>query len=95
MLAGRAEVLLGSTTFTLDVGDFLFLPRGVRHAFANPFDQAARIISVVSPGGLEGYYRDLAALPPGPRDLASMEKIMRRYGIILDVAPPPAPPGPG
>ena len=37
------------------------------HTFRNPYDEEARVISVVSPAGLEGYYQALADLPPGPQ----------------------------
>jgi quercetin dioxygenase-like cupin family protein len=82
-IAGRLRVLLGEKTFVLSHGDYLLLPRDVRHAFANPFDEEARVISVVSPSGLEGYYKELASLPPGPRDVSKMREIMSDYGIEL------------
>ena len=39
------------------------------HTFRNPYDEESRIISVVSPAGLEGYYQALAEMPPGPKDI--------------------------
>ena len=66
-LDGRLEVMLGGETFVLAHGDYLLLPRDVVHTFRNPFDDEARVISVVSPAGLEAYYQALAELPPAWR----------------------------
>ena len=46
-------------------------------------DEEARVISVVSPAGLERYYEALAELPPGPKDISVMQKIMAGFGIEL------------
>ena len=82
-LAGRLEVRLGDEEFVLNHGDYLYLPRDIVHAFRNPFDEEARIISVVSPAGLEAYYQALADMPPGPKDLNVIKGIMAEFGIQL------------
>jgi quercetin dioxygenase-like cupin family protein len=82
-LAGRLEVQLGDELFQLSFGDYLFLPRDVVHAFRNPFAEEARVISVVSPAGLEKYYQTLAEMPPGPKDISVMQGIMAEFGIEL------------
>lgn len=51
--------------------------------FHNPFDEETRVIAVVSPPGLEEYYRDLSALPPGPRDMKLVAEIMTQHGLSL------------
>ena len=53
------------------------------HTFRNPFDDEARVISVVSPAGLERYYQALADLPPGPKDISVLQAIMADFGIEL------------
>jgi len=82
-LAGTLEVMLGGETFVLGTGDYLLLPRDVVHTFRNPFDDEARVISVVSPAGLEAYYQALADLPPGPKDISVLQAIMADFGIEL------------
>src|ERR1700755_788124 len=52
-LAGRLDLHLGSEDFTIGMGDYLSLPRDVPHTFRNTYDEEARVISVVSPAGLE------------------------------------------
>jgi mannose-6-phosphate isomerase-like protein (cupin superfamily) len=82
-LAGQLEVMLGGETFELNHGDYLLLPRDVVHTFRNPYEQEARVVSVVSPAGLERYYQVLSEMPPGPRDMGKMVAIMAEFGIEL------------
>lgn len=89
-LAGRLKVQLADETFELVHGDYLLLPRDVVHAFTNPFDEEARVISVVSPAGLERYYQALAEMPPGKRDMAKMMSIMADFGIELKLPDNPS-----
>ncbi|HEX2806479.1 MAG TPA: cupin domain-containing protein [Kineosporiaceae bacterium] len=84
-LAGRLKVMLAGEPFVLAHGDYLLLPRDVVHTFENPFEEEARVISVVSPAGLERYYQALSELPPGPRDISKMQAIMADFGIELQL----------
>lgn len=86
-LAGRLDVHLGGEDFVLEHGDYLFLPRDVTHAFRNPYDEESRVVSVVSPAGLEDYYQALADMPPGPKDIRVMTRIMADFGIELRLPP--------
>jgi len=86
-LAGRLDVSLGGERFVLEHGDYLFLPRRVVHTFRNPYSEEARVVSVVSPAGLEAYYQALGELPPGPKDISALKPIMEKFGIELQ---PPA-----
>jgi mannose-6-phosphate isomerase-like protein (cupin superfamily) len=86
-LAGRLEVTLGGEEFVITPGDYLYLPRNVIHTFRNPFNEESRVISVVSPAGLEAYYQALAELPPGPKDISVMKTIMADFGIELQLPP--------
>lgn len=84
-LAGRLEVSLGGEEFTLEYGDYLYLPRNVVHTFRNPYADEARVVSVVSPAGLEAYYQALGELPPGPKDISMIRPIMEEFGIQLQL----------
>jgi mannose-6-phosphate isomerase-like protein (cupin superfamily) len=86
-LAGRLDVTLGGQELVLEPGDYLFLPRNVVHTFRNSSTDEARIISVVSPAGLEAYYQALGELPPGPKDISVIQKIMAEFGIELQLPP--------
>ncbi|WP_327140429.1 cupin domain-containing protein [Nocardia sp. NBC_01327] len=86
--AGRVVVELDGVARTLAPGASMLLPRNVPHVFYNPFEEETRIVAVVSPPGLEEYYRDLSRLPPGPRDMTKVAEIMRTHGLSL--VPKPA-----
>ncbi|UOZ06962.1 cupin domain-containing protein [Amycolatopsis sp. WQ 127309] len=81
--AGAVTVELGGERHVLTPGAALLTPRGVPHMFFNEGTVEARIIAVVSPPGLENYYRDLNALPPGPRDMTKVAEVMRKHGLSL------------
>lgn len=81
--AGKVVVELDSVAHTLVTGASMLLPRNVPHVFYNPFEEETRVIAVVSPPGLEDYYRDLSQLPPGPRDMTKVAKIMQKHGLSL------------
>jgi mannose-6-phosphate isomerase-like protein (cupin superfamily) len=82
-IAGGLQVELGGETFDMTHGDYLFLPREVVHTFRNPHEEEARVISVVSPAGLENYYLALSTLPPGVKDITLIKEIMADFGIEL------------
>jgi mannose-6-phosphate isomerase-like protein (cupin superfamily) len=86
-LSGRLDVHLGGEDFTMEYGDYLYLPRDVVHAFRNPYAEESRVISVVSPAGLERYYQALADMPPGPKDIGRIKEIMADFGIVLQLPP--------
>lgn len=80
---GKVRVELDGQEHIVPAGSSLLLPRNVPHVFHNPFDEECRIIAVVSPGGLENYYRALSELPSGPRDMAKIGAIMSEFGLHL------------
>jgi quercetin dioxygenase-like cupin family protein len=74
-------VLEGSGTFILNdvVHHFerdatIFIPHGSWHGFANP-DHELRLLWVVSPAGLDGFFRDTCSPPGVPRRQFSREQI--------------------
>lgn len=51
--AGTLEFLLGETIVTLQAGDFVRAPPGVRHGYANRTDRPVELLIGFHPGGLE------------------------------------------
>jgi quercetin dioxygenase-like cupin family protein len=80
---GKVRVELDGEEHIVEAGASLLMPRGVPHMFHNPFEVETRIVAVVSPGGLENYYRALSELPPGPRDMTRIGAIMTEFGLQL------------
>jgi hypothetical protein len=59
-------------------------PKGVVHAFANPFTETARALIVQSPDIGAQYFKDVAAVvnTGGPPDKAALLGVMSRYGLV-------------
>jgi mannose-6-phosphate isomerase-like protein (cupin superfamily) len=64
----------------LRVGEAHFLPRGVRHSFANAGEAVARAYFVCTPGGLERFFREVAAAQTEEEAAAAAERAGLRFG---------------
>jgi len=53
ILAGELEVLLGESTQHASTGDFIRVPAGTRHGFANQSEEEVRMLVGLNPGGME------------------------------------------
>jgi mannose-6-phosphate isomerase-like protein (cupin superfamily) len=96
VLEGEFEFLRGERTVRAGVGEFVHVPTGVVHAFTNVGDKPARLLGIVTPGGLHekmlteiGEQAKTETLPPppgSPPEMADMERIMEtalKYGTEL------------
>jgi quercetin dioxygenase-like cupin family protein len=101
LLDGQMTYLAGEQTYELAAGWFMYLPRGLPHAFRIRGDHPARFLSLTVPGGLLRLYDEVGVpatamrLPTGGDGLSMAEEIGRwnevgpRYG--LEVVGPPIP----
>jgi mannose-6-phosphate isomerase-like protein (cupin superfamily) len=80
VLEGRMGAQLGDDVVHADAGDLVFKPRGQWHTFWNAGDGPCRILEIISPGGFEQYFAEVAAGPEAREGLAA------RYGLEFDVA---------
>ena len=62
-------------------GETVFGPRGLAHSWEVFGDEMVDAIVTILPGNLELMFRDLAALPKGPPDLARIGEICGRHGV--------------
>ena len=84
--AGRLGALLGDDVVHAEAGDFVFKPRGQWHTFWNAGDEPCRILEIISPGGFEHYFDEMAAVVAAPElDLAKIGEIAARYGLEYDM----------
>lgn len=80
VLEGRLSCRVGNETGGLDAGGLLWFPRAVPHAIANHSGRPCRFLTMVTPSGIEDFFRAqgdyLASLEPGaspdPGRLASV-----------------------
>ena len=88
VLEGELAVCLGGEWRWVPVGGAILLSRGVEHAIA-VVGAEARVLTVLTPAGFEGFYRELAGAAP---DLDRLVATAARYGCeITGPSPAPAP----
>jgi quercetin dioxygenase-like cupin family protein len=82
VLDGGGTFILNDVDHPFDRGATIFIPRNSWHGFLNP-DRELLLLWVVSPAGLEGFFRETCT-PPGvpPRQLTheQVKAIARKYG---------------
>ena len=81
VLRGTLGALLGENEVTADTGTWVFKPRGQWHTFWNPGDTSCEIIEVISPGGFENYFREVAK---AWGDLEQFTRINQKYALDMD-----------
>jgi mannose-6-phosphate isomerase-like protein (cupin superfamily) len=87
VLEGRVGTLLGDEVVYGESGDLIFKPRGQWHTFWNAGSEPARILEIISPAGVEGYFEELVDLlqrggAPDPDVLAALAA---RYGLEVEL----------
>jgi quercetin dioxygenase-like cupin family protein len=60
LLSGACEFWLEGQTFTKAAGETAFIPRGREHTFRVIGTEPCRHLLVLSPGGFEGFFADMA-----------------------------------
>lgn len=90
VLEGKLRYRVGAASRDLGPGETMHTPKGVVHAFSNPFDESARVLIVLSPDIGAQYFRDVAAVMArtGPPDKAALAAVMSRYGLVLEAPSP-------
>ncbi len=99
ILEGRVWFVASDEEHVAEVGDLVFKPRGEWHTFFNAADEPARLLELISPGGLEEAFRliDTAADDFGPDfdlgpylapygledDFEATVPIMEKYGLTF------------
>ncbi len=81
VLKGTLGALLGEDVVTAGPGSWVSKPRHQWHTFWNAGDAPCEIIELISPGGFENYFREVAA---AWGDLEKMVEINRRYELEMD-----------
>jgi quercetin dioxygenase-like cupin family protein len=81
VLDGSGMFILNDERHGFERGATIFIPKNTWHGFANP-DHELLLLWVVSPAGLDGFFRDTCS-PPGvpPRQLTRQQinEIARKY----------------
>lgn len=83
VLEGRMGAQLGDEVVYAEEGDFVFKPRGQWHTFWNADGEPCRILEIISPGGFEYLFKEMAE-DPDAMDGESAAALDARYGIEVD-----------
>lgn len=89
VIEGRIGVRIGEQVVVAGPGTTVFKPRGVPHAFWNAGDDPARVLEMITPGGFEGYFREMSALlaasSTGMPDPQQAGALFAKYGLQMDL----------
>ena len=89
VLEGRLGAQLGDDVVVAGPGELVRKPRGEEHTFWNAGDEPLRFLELISPGGFEGYFREIPPLlEAGERE--HVTEVAARYGLEIDFATIPA-----
>jgi mannose-6-phosphate isomerase-like protein (cupin superfamily) len=88
VLAGRMGAQVGDEVVEAGPNELVRKPRGIPHAFWNPGDEETRLLELISPGGFERYFEELAPLlmGAGRPDVAAIAELQQRYALSMDMA---------
>jgi quercetin dioxygenase-like cupin family protein len=74
VLEGSGTVTLNDVRHPFEKGGTIFIPRNTWHGFENP-DRELLLLWVVSPAGLDGFFRDTCSPPGMPAKQLTREQI--------------------
>lgn len=85
VLEGRMGALLGDDVIYVEAGELAFKPRRQWHTFWNPDDTPCRILEIISPGGFERFFEELATeMHRADFEPVQLEELGARYGLDFD-----------
>jgi quercetin dioxygenase-like cupin family protein len=95
VLEGELEILDGDRTITVRAGSFVYIPRGILHAFKNVGKIPSRMLLFVTPAGFENFFFEIGlparagemAPPLGPEEMEKTLQIAPKYGMELHLPP--------
>lgn len=88
MLTGDAEFWLEGERFTRGPSQTVFVPRGKEHTFRIVSDVPARHLVILTPGGFEGFFAEMATRQfLMPDDMPAITEIASRYHLTFTGPP--------
>jgi homogentisate 1,2-dioxygenase len=90
-MAGRLRMIRDGQAMDVRPGETVHIPRGMVHAFENPFEETAKVLVVITPGVFGApFFRDTRELMSGggPPDPKRAAEVMMRHGLVPAVPPP-------
>jgi mannose-6-phosphate isomerase-like protein (cupin superfamily) len=92
VLEGTFGFQVGDRTLELSAGAFVFVPRGLEHAYWNEGTTPAKMLATISPPGFERYFEELAdglaAVGDDPEAAMNLRKALSEKHDVEVVGPP-------
>jgi gentisate 1,2-dioxygenase len=82
ILEGNGTFILNDAPHPLKQGSTIFIPKNSWHGFTNP-DHELLLLWIVTPHGLDGFFRDTCnppGVPPKQFTREQINEIARKYG---------------
>ena len=87
ILQGTMTFQLGEERIEAGTGAFVYIPKGLRHAFANRTEEPVHALVILTPAGLERYFQEVAALvEAGVTDAATFQAVNQKYNLEFETA---------
>ena len=83
ILKGRMGAQLGEKVVEAGPGDFVHKPRGEWHTFWNAGNEECRLLEIITPGGFEAMFKEMAADPEAMAGEAAAA-MDAKYGLEVD-----------
>lgn len=88
ILTGEVEFLLNGASSLHGPGEVVFVPRGTEHTFRVRGASPARMLTVMTPGGFEGFFGEMARGQYRiPQDMPAIAGIAARYNLAFTGPP--------
>ena len=88
VLEGAVDFARADERLTLRAGGAVHIPRGTPHAFRVRGKRVAKMLTVLTPGGFEAFFAEVAATGlEVPRDIPAMRRISKMFQLEI-VGPP-------
>ncbi len=84
-LAGRIDFFIDGVWQEIPIGTLVYAPKGVVHTFKNIGDEPSRLLTHVTPSGMESFFAECAEIfaRPGAPDMEQIAAISARCGIYF------------
>lgn len=88
IMTGTCKFWLEGQEFAAGAGESVFIPRGKEHTFKVIGDEPCRHLVILTPGGFEGFFADMA---DGqfriPEDMPAIEESAKRHNMAFTGPP--------
>lgn len=88
MLTGECEFWIDGNTFTRGPGESAFIPKGKEHTLRVIGDQPSRHLVILTPGGFENFFREMAEGQfQIPDDMKAINEAAARHNLTFTGPP--------